>query len=128
MMPVSAAALAAVAAGGAVGSLARFLAGIAVTSWLGLHIAWATLGVNVVGGFLIGLIAEALARSGLDGLLRPLLITGFLGGFTTFSAFSLEVVTLSRAEPLIALGYALVSVLACVFACAGGIALVRAFA
>lgn len=128
MMPVSAAALAAVAAGGAVGSLARFLAGIAVTSWLGLHIAWATLAVNVVGGFLIGVIAEALARSGLDGLLRPLLITGFLGGFTTFSAFSLEVVTLSRAEPLIALGYALVSVLACVFACAGGIALARALA
>lgn len=128
MMPVSAAALAAVAAGGAVGSLARFLAGLAVTSWLGLHIAWATFGVNVLGGFLIGLIAELLARSSLDGLLRPLLITGFLGGFTTFSAFSLEVVTLSRAEPLIALGYALTSVLVCVFACAGGIALVRALA
>ena len=50
---------------------------------------WATLTVNVVGALLIGILAVALIADG-DSYLRPLLITGFLGGFTTFSALALE--------------------------------------
>jgi CrcB protein len=50
---------------------------------------WATLTVNVIGALLIGVLAVALISDG-DGYLRPLLITGFLGGFTTFSALALE--------------------------------------
>jgi CrcB protein len=50
---------------------------------------WATLTVNVIGALLIGILAVALVADG-DSYLRPLLITGFLGGFTTFSALALE--------------------------------------
>jgi CrcB protein len=50
---------------------------------------WATLTVNVIGALLIGILAVALMADG-DGYLRPFLITGFLGGFTTFSALALE--------------------------------------
>lgn len=53
------------------------------------HFPWATLTVNVIGALLIGILAVALISDG-DSYLRPLLITGFLGGFTTFSALALE--------------------------------------
>lgn len=53
------------------------------------YFPWATLTVNVIGALLIGILAVALISDG-DGYRRPLLITGFLGGFTTFSALALE--------------------------------------
>ena len=76
-------ALLAVAVGGALGSLLRYAAGLLVQQ------PWATLTVNLVGSFLIGLCALYFA-SGESPLLRLLVITGILGGFTTFSAFSLD--------------------------------------
>lgn len=86
----------AVALGGALGSLARYVLGL----WLkGFALAFplATLIVNVLGGFAIGLLAGlSLTRPELPEWLRLGLMTGLLGGFTTFSAFSLETLLLWR--------------------------------
>jgi len=83
-----------VALGGAIGASLRYLAGIGVLRLVG-HTPFplAILSVNVLGSFLMGLFVAAAAHRGLTHL-SPLVATGVLGGFTTFSAFSLEVVTL----------------------------------
>jgi|SRR6186713_1089614 CrcB protein len=88
-----------VALGGAIGSVLRYQAGRWTTWWLGPQAVtmfpWATLGVNAIGSVLMGLLAGWLARYGQGGdELRLLLGVGVLGGFTTFSAFSLELVML----------------------------------
>lgn len=80
-----------VALGGAIGSVLRYL----VTSFFGTP--WAVMGVNVAGSFIMGVLYVTLShRAGLS----PLLMTGVLGGFTTFSAFSLDVVKLVQAGHL----------------------------
>ncbi len=82
---------AAVALGGALGSLLRHGANHAAARWVGLGFPWGTFIVNVVGCFLMGIAAAVFAqRTGLAPEWRALLATGFLGGFTTFSAFSLD--------------------------------------
>lgn len=82
-----------VAAGGAIGAAARFLTGQGFLR-LGLSgFPWATLAINVVGSFLMGLLVVLLSQSG-QIKTAPFLLTGLLGGFTTFSAFSLETVQL----------------------------------
>lgn len=106
-----------VALGGALGAVLRYQTGGAVARWLGPSAAaaflWATLAVNVTGSFAMGLLAGWLARhDGAEGW-RLLLGVGLLGGFTTFSAFSLELLGLiERGAPGLALAYALVSVAA----------------
>jgi fluoride exporter len=90
---VSFAAVVAVAVGGAAGSVARYLTTVALAP-LAATFPVATLLVNVVGAFLIGLFARILPVSEQDQLLRLALTTGLCGGFTTFSAFSAETVTL----------------------------------
>jgi CrcB protein len=86
-----------VALGGAAGAVARFLVSLAAMAALGAAFPWGTLAVNVAGSAAIGVAAGA----GLEGPARLLLVTGFLGGFTTFSAFSLETGTLfARSAPL----------------------------
>ncbi len=82
-----------VALGGALGASARFLAGNAITRQLGHGFPAGTLVVNVVGSFLMGVLVVVLARKGVQGA-APFLMTGLLGGFTTFSAFSLDAITL----------------------------------
>lgn len=87
--------LLAVAAGGAVGSVARFAVTSALGRWLGTGFPWGTLTVNVVGSFAMGFLVAAVAqRWSLSPEVRALLFTGLLGGFTTFSAFSLDLYTL----------------------------------
>jgi CrcB protein len=83
-----------VALGGAIGASLRYLAGVWVVRMLG-HTPFpvAILGVNIVGSLLMGLFIGAAAHRGLTHL-SPFVATGILGGFTTFSAFSLEAVTL----------------------------------
>lgn len=82
----------AVAFGGALGSVVRFVVGAAVPSWNGVPIA--TLTVNVSGALLIGALAKLFAGSVEPSMWRLALATGFCGGFTTFSALSLEVISL----------------------------------
>ena len=92
--------LLAVAVGGAAGSLLRYTFSILLRA-TSLTFPWATLTVNILGSFLIGFLysnfSEPFARS---ENLRLLAITGFLGGFTTFSAFSNETFELLKADRL----------------------------
>jgi len=84
-----------VAIGGAIGSLLRYYVGLGSLRLMGPGFPWGTLIVNVVGCFIIGVFAEMIMRRFNASVeLRLLLITGFLGGFTTFSAFSLDAITL----------------------------------
>lgn len=83
-----------VAAGGAIGASLRYVTGIGVVRLLG-HTSFPVgiIAVNVIGSFLMGVFVVLAAHRGLTHL-SPLVMTGLLGGFTTFSAFSLEAVTL----------------------------------
>jgi CrcB protein len=77
--------------GGGVGSVARYALMKAIGRVMGAAFPWHTLGVNLLGAFLIGAVTAFMAlRISVVEPARLLLITGFLGGFTTFSAFSLE--------------------------------------
>jgi CrcB protein len=117
-----------VALGGALGSVGRYLVGLATLRLIGPGYPWGTLTVNLVGGLAIGIFAELIARR-FDGSaeLRLFIITGILGGFTTFSAFSLEVAAMAeRGDYVTAAGYVLVSVALSVAAVFSGLALVRA--
>lgn len=82
--------LTAIALGGVIGSVARFAVAQPFSPWTAFDWPWATLIVNVVGCLLIGIIASSRAIERGPLWLRPFLITGVLGGFTTFSAFALE--------------------------------------
>lgn len=84
--------------GGFIGASLRYLTGEAAGRWLSSQpFLWATLAVNVIGCFVIGLIAGAMdARLALSPAWRVFLVVGVLGGFTTYSAFGLEVVNLAR--------------------------------
>src|SRR3954452_17473913 len=77
--------------GGAFGAGARHLVGSVALARFGPGFPWATLSVNLAGGLLIGLLAGWLARAGGSEAIRLFFAVGMLGGFTTFSAFSLEV-------------------------------------
>jgi len=83
-----------VAIGGAIGAVGRYLTGVAAVRVMGHGYPWGTLTVNIVGSFLMGVLIVVLMTR--DGGMRvaPLLMTGMLGGFTTFSAFSLDALTL----------------------------------
>ena len=83
-----------VALGGAIGAALRYLSGVAMLRLLGPQdFPLAILSVNIVGSFLMGVFVVAAAHKGLTAY-SPFVMTGLLGGFTTFSAFSLETVTL----------------------------------
>jgi CrcB protein len=117
-----------VALGGAVGSSARYLFGVQATRLLGVGWPYGTLGVNIVGGLLMGLLAGWLAqRGGLDQeRWRVLLGVGVLGGFTTFSAFSLETaLMIERRDYAGAAGYVALSVVLSVAALFAGLLLSR---
>ncbi|MGB5557827.1 MAG: fluoride efflux transporter CrcB [Paracoccaceae bacterium] len=94
-----------VALGGALGASARYLTGVAAIRLIGPGFPWATLVVNILGSFLMGVLVVVLAhKSGTR--LAPFMMTGVLGGFTTFSAFSLDALTLfERGQIWIAAAY-----------------------
>ena len=110
--------------GGGLGAVARYGVGLAVgraglTGW-----PYATLSVNLVGGLLMGVLAGVLAHRGGEGAeqWRAALGVGVLGGFTTFSAFSLETALMVERRELVSAGsYALASVVLCVLAVFAGL-------
>lgn len=100
-----------VALGGAIGATARYLAALGVVRLIG-HSPFpvAILGVNVLGSFLMGLFVAAAAHRGLT-FLTPFVAAGLLGGFTTFSTFSLEAMSLyQRGDLALAALYVVLSV------------------
>lgn len=117
--------------GGALGALARYQFGHMAGRLMGSGWPWGTLGVNIIGGLAMGLLAGWLARHGSVGgeQARLLLGVGVLGGFTTFSAFSLEAaLMIERGQLGGAAAYAGLSVLLSVGALFGGLFTMRALA
>jgi CrcB protein len=99
-----------VALGGAIGAILRFLTGIGILRLVGPGFPLTVLGVNVLGSFFMGLFVVFATQRGVTQL-NPFVLTGLLGGFTTFSAFSLEAVHLfERGAMGQALAYVVISV------------------
>ena len=114
-----------VALGGALGASARYLVGVGAVRLLGHGFPWATLVVNVIGSLAMGALVVLLAQKDATRL-APLLMTGLLGGFTTFSAFSLDAVTLyERGQVGAAAGYVTVSVVVSIGALFAGMTLMK---
>lgn len=115
-----------VMAGGAVGAGLRHLFGRWSLAAFGPGFPWGTLGVNLIGGLAMGVLAGWLVRGGGSEATRLLLGVGVLGGFTTFSAFSLDVVVMiERGALATAFAYIAASVAGAVLALFAGLALVR---
>ena len=119
-----------VALGGAVGASLRHLVNLATLRALGSNFPWGTLAVNIVGCFIMGVFVEMLVRRlGVSQEIRLFVATGLLGGFTTFSAFSLDVALLwERGAVVLAALYVISSVVFSIAALFAGLALVRALA
>ncbi|MCY3996476.1 MAG: fluoride efflux transporter CrcB [Rhodobacter sp.] len=115
-----------VALGGALGAVGRYLVSVTALRLGGGGFPWGTLTVNVTGSFLMGVLVVALGQ--LNGMkLSPFLITGVLGGFTTFSAFSLDAMTLyERGQAGLAAAYVLASVSLSLVGIVSGLAAARA--
>ncbi|MDP9422716.1 MAG: fluoride efflux transporter CrcB [Pseudomonadota bacterium] len=112
--------------GGGLGSIARHGINRAGLTLLGPGFPWWTLGVNVLGSFLIGLLAGLFGAMGTEHNARLFLVTGFLGGFTTFSAFSLDALTLWERGALLQAGlYVAGSIILSLMAAAIGLMLSR---
>ena len=116
--------------GGAAGAGLRYEVGRFTLHRLGPGFPWGTLTVNLVGGLLMGLLAGTLARVGsANEPWRLLLGVGLLGGFTTFSSFSLETFgMIERGQYVLASAYILISVAGALAGLAGGILFLRAVA
>jgi fluoride exporter len=117
-----------VAAGGALGSVGRHLVSLAAARWLGAGFPWGTLTVNIAGSFAMGVVMTWIVSTAHDtSASRLFLATGILGGFTTFSAFSLDLIRLIEQRAfLAAASYAGVSVLVSLLAIALGLSIARA--
>jgi len=116
-----------VAIGGALGASARYMTNVAVMRLIGPGFPWGTVAVNIVGSFLMGVIVVVLAhREGMR--LAPFLMTGLLGGFTTFSAFSLDALTIwERGQIGVAASYVLGSVIFSLAGIVAGMAAARVY-
>ncbi len=116
----------AVAVGGAFGAVARHGLSLATTKAFGAAFPWGTFVVNVIGCALIGAVFVAIDEHPSAPALRALLMTGVLGGFTTFSAFALDTYGLTEAGyPARAALYVAATVLVCLGGCWLGAALAR---
>lgn len=114
-----------VALGGAIGSAARYLVNLGATRAFGTGFPVATMTVNILGSFVMGALVVALAQLG-GQRFAPFLMTGILGGFTTFSAFSLDAVSLwERGQAVAAAGYVAGSVVLSLAALAAGMVAAR---
>lgn len=115
--------------GGGIGSFLRYILSSAIARNLGTNFPYGTLAVNIIGSFVMGAIIEYFSRTLPHSMeLRAFLTVGILGGFTTFSAFSLDAILLiDRGNAALALAYVLSSVVFSIFAVFAAMALVRWF-
>jgi fluoride exporter len=119
----------AVLVGGGIGSVVRYALTFAITQRLGPGFPWSTFIINVTGSLVIGVVAELTQTRAFGGtpVLRAFLMTGMLGGYTTFSTLSYDTLTLvGDRAPFLATAYAAGSVVVGVAAAFAGVALVRA--
>jgi CrcB protein len=118
-----------VAAGGAAGSVARYTLALFVARLAGTAFPWGTVLINILGSFVIGWFAElsaAYGRHPTSEAMRAFVMAGLCGGFTTFSAFSLQTMDLLRGgQPLRAAANVLFSVALCLAATAIGMRLAQ---
>ncbi len=115
-----------VALGGAIGASLRYLMGMAALRAFGPGFPWGTLLVNLIGCLAMGMLAVLLADKA-SPRLAPFLMTGILGGFTTYSAFALDTVALwQRGDSGTAMTYILATTAGSIAAVLAGMALVRA--
>ncbi|ORU93156.1 MAG: camphor resistance protein CrcB [Cycloclasticus sp. symbiont of Poecilosclerida sp. N] len=120
--------LLAIAAGGSIGALMRYLVSSGIHTWLGRGFPYGTLVVNIVGSLFMGLLYELfLQRLSVSPDVKAILLVGFLGAFTTFSTFSIETVQLMEQGDLFkAIINILASVILCVLAAWCGLQIARA--
>ena len=113
--------------GGALGSVARYLTGVAFVRMLGSDFPYGTLFVNVSGSLMIGFAAVLWANLSPDPhRFAPLILTGFLGGYTTYSIYSLETwILFDQGKILIAIGYAVGTAILAILAATLGIIFAR---
>ncbi len=116
-----------IAAGGALGAVARHFTNVGAAAVFGAAFPWGTVIVNIAGSFIMGLLVGLFAHMWqAPQALKLFLTVGFLGGFTTFSSFSLDAVTLyERGEALLSAGYIIGSVVLSVAALFGGLWMAR---
>jgi fluoride exporter len=114
--------------GGAVGAITRYIFGLWIAERLGTSLPWGTMVVNVTGSLVIGLILTTLTdRVVADPAWRLLLVVGFLGGYTTFSSYTFEALTLASAGGwIMALAYVLGSNVVGLLAVVLGVAMAHA--
>jgi len=119
----------AIAIGGSLGAIMRYYAGVLMEFLVGNHFPYATLFVNVLGSFLIGILVEILALKFNNSMeLRAFLITGCLGAFTTFSTFSLDILKLIDSQQYVqALSYVVASILLSLIAIFSAVYMARGF-
>ncbi|GAB5348127.1 fluoride efflux transporter FluC [Alteriqipengyuania sp. 357] len=121
--------------GGAIGAVLRYQLSRAMTAWLGEPVLgafpWATLAANAIGGLAMGILAGCLARGFGGSFAEPVRLmagVGLLGGFTTFSAFTLETwLLIERGQPTTAFLYVLISVALSLGALVLGLTITRVF-
>lgn len=112
--------------GGGIGAGIRHLTNIGALRLVGPSYPWGTMAINIIGSFAMGLFIASMMRRGGSNEVRLFVATGILGGFTTFSAFSLDFATLwERGATLPALAYALASVIGAIIALFLGLWLAR---
>lgn len=113
----------AIALGGSLGAISRYWVATSTYSWLGSNFPYGTLMVNVTGSLVMGFLTVLLVqRFEVSDQVRLGLIVGFLGSFTTFSAFSMDTIHwIENGAVLKALAYVLVSVIACVLGAWAGL-------
>ena len=116
-----------IAAGGAAGSVGRYLVMSQVGRWLGSQFPFATLAVNVIGAFVLGSLIEVMALAWSPSQeVRAFMVVGLLGGFTTFSTFSMDMFYLMESGHTLGTGiYVAASVMFSVLAFQGGLVLFR---
>lgn len=117
-----------IAAGGAFGAVLRHAVGVQLLRWLGSGFPFSTLAVNIIGSFTLGALVEVMAlRWQVPIETRAFLMVGLLGGFTTFSAFSLDVVVLYERGAFLSMAFYLVaSITLSVFGLVAGLHVFRA--